>query len=356
MTGTNFTTKHLIYYGNSNLMQKVPSESVHLVVTSPPYPMIEMWDDTFSKLNPLIKEQLVKEDGFEAHRLMSEELEKTWREVARVLMPGGIACINIGDATRKIGKNFRLFSNHSKVITCFDSMRFMTLPEILWRKQSNKPNKFMGSGMLPTSAYVTQEHEYILIFRKGESRRFEPGDESRYRSAFFWKERNVWFSDIWMDLKGISQKLEGSNSRDRAAAFPFELAYRLMNMYSIQGDTVLDPFLGTGTTMLAAMSSGRNSIGYEIEPSFHGIIDKKVDGFIDHSNEYIMNRIRKHVDFIRERDLAEKETKYLSKKYGFKVMTKQELEISFYQIAEIKKKPDFFGYEVKYRELDKTDF
>ena len=125
----------------------------------------------------------------------------------------------------------------------------------------------MGSGMLPAGAYVTLEHEYILILRKGSKREFklDAQKQNRRESAFFWEERNAWFSDVWMDLKGTSQNLGNRTARLRSAAFPFDLPYRLLNMFSVKGDTVVDPFLGIGTTMWAAMAAGRNCIGYEIE-------------------------------------------------------------------------------------------
>jgi len=90
----------------------------------------------------------------------------------------------------------------------------------------------------------------------------------RKESSYFWEERNVWFSDIWK-LKGVRQLLNDKNTRNRSAAFPFELAYRLINMHSIREDTVLDPFAGTGTTTLASIASSRNSVVYEIDPDFY---------------------------------------------------------------------------------------
>ncbi|NHI91624.1 MAG: site-specific DNA-methyltransferase [Candidatus Lokiarchaeota archaeon] len=346
------STKHLLYFKNSKLMDEIEDESIDLVVTSPPYPMIEMWDDLFCMLNPKIKINLEKNDGKSAHDLMLNELNKTWIEIARVLKTGGIVCINIGDATRKIGKNFQIFSNHSKIINQFESLNFIILPEILWRKQSTKPNKFMGSGTLPTSAYVTQEHEFILIFRKGEPRNFKSKDENRYNSAYFWEERNIWFSDIWMDLKGINQKLNHNDLRERSAAFPFELAYRLINMYSIQGDTVLDPFLGTGTTSFAAIASCRNSFGYETDSNFQALIDERIENINTFSNDCTKERIKNHLDFIKKRELMEKEIKYISNEYGFKVMTKQEVEIILYQIKHIKKLEDLNGFEVSYSKFE----
>jgi len=132
--------------------------------------MIEMWDEIFSKQKPSIGKALRRKDGNQAFELMNRELDRVWKEVYRVLKDGGFACINIGNATRKIGEEFRLYSNHSRILEYCLKLGFSSLPEILWRKQTNAPNKFMGSGMLPAGAYVTLEHEHILVLRKGNKR------------------------------------------------------------------------------------------------------------------------------------------------------------------------------------------
>lgn len=330
-------TKHRVNIGNSQNLKKIEDESVNLIVTSPPYPMIEMWDKIFSSLNPAIEEALNDQNGFEAYDLMNKELNKVWAEVDRVLVPGGIACINIGDATRKIGDSFQLYSNHSRIICCFEKMGYQVLPDILWRKQSNKPNKFMGSGMLPPNAYVTLEHEYILIFRKGSNREFKKQEEKEHRrgSAYFWEERNKWFSDVWEDVKGTSQKMQNKELRNRNGAYPFELAYRLINMYSVKGDTVLDPFLGTGTTIIAAIASGRNSVGYEIDPNFKEFIVDSILSSRDDSNDYIFERINNHINFVNKRIVDKGPLKHASEVYDFAVMTSQEKKTIFSTIQEL---------------------
>lgn len=321
-------SNHYFYFNNSNKLQKIPSKSINLVVTSPPYPMIEMWDEIFSNFNSDIYNSLNNYEGKKAFELMHTVLSEVWEELDRVVVDGGIICINIGDATRKIGDIFELYPNHIKIVDFFINKGYSTLPCIIWRKQSNKPNKFMGSGMLPSCAYVTLEHEYILIFRKGNNRKFSPIDVTKRReSAFFWEERNNWYSDIWFDLKGISQDLLDPDTRKRSAAYPFELAYRLINMFSIMGDNVLDPFLGTGTTSLAAMCSGRNSFGYEIDPNFSNVISQRIKNVKEFQNKLIFNRLKKHLDFIQERESNGKEAKHFSERYNFPVITSQETEI-----------------------------
>lgn len=329
-------TNHRIFTGDSRSLSQVEDASVELVITSPPYPMIEMWDDLFSDLNSEVNNHLQNGDGRAAFEQMHQELEKVWAEISRVLVDGGIACINIGDATRKIGGSFRVFQNHSRIIDVFEDLGFEPLPEVLWRKPVNSGAKFMGSGMLPPNAYVTLEHEYILVFRNGKcSRSFEPSSERRYNSAYFWEERNQWFSDVWMDIRGELQSLEQSELRNRSAAYPFEIPYRLVNMYSVYGDTVLDPFWGTGTTSLAAMVAGRNSVGYELEKEFIQLFESQLADVPAYSRKVIKQRIDNHKNFVEERLADGYEFNYDADNYSFPVTTKQEKSIQFYSVSEI---------------------
>jgi len=202
---------------------------------------------------------------------------------------------------------------------------FTPLPSIIWRKQSNAPNKFMGSGMLPAGAYVTHEHEHILIYRKGGKRQFTSKEEKQVRreSAFFWEERNKWFSDLW-DLKGTRQKLDKSAERERSAAYPFELPFRLIAMYSVKGDTVLDPFMGTGSTHAAAIALGRDSIGYEIDPTLEGTIEGTISAAVEWGKQRQQKRLDEHTAFVAEREASGKEVKHFNEHHQMKVMTSQE--------------------------------
>ena len=315
-------------------MAAVGDDTIDLVVTSPPYPMIELWDEQFAAADPRVAAALADQDGTRAFDLMHTRLDAVWRECQRVLRPGGLACINIGDATRKIGGEFRLFSNHSRILQALTALQFSVLPDILWRKPTNAPNKFLGSGMLPAGAYVTYEHEYILIARNGAPRTFAtPADKAqRRRSAFFWEERNVWFSDVWLDLVGTTQvlgdlPLANRQLRVRSAAFPFELPYRLIQMHSVIGDTVLDPFLGTGTTTAAAVASGRSSIGFEIESGLEQSIRNAVAAAAPLGREYAQRRLTAHLDFVRSRDQARRPCRHVNRHYGFPVVTGQETDL-----------------------------
>jgi modification methylase len=279
-------TQHKIIIGSSQQMPELTDGSVHLMVTSPPYPMIQMWDDLFcgadSKIAKLWQNlQIDKREEIvrQIYDAMHDYLALVWQETFRVLCDGGIACINIGDATRSINGKFRLFPNHSRVTEICEKIGFTTLPYILWKKPTTKPKykgkgAFLGSGFLPPNAYVTLDCEFILLFRKGNLRKFPVRDPDRYDSAFTKPQRDEWFSQIW-SLKGTRQT--ESDLERRTAAFPGEIAERLIKMFSIKGDTVLDPFLGSGTTIKLAMQNERNSIGYETDQNLIPIIGKKID-------------------------------------------------------------------------------
>ncbi len=217
----------LVFYHSSEGMSELPDGSVQLVVTSPPYPMIEMWDGLFEKLLHLPKGSFAKRpDAFDiSHKFLG----KIWVECYRVLEKGGFLCVNIGDATRTIKSDL----------------------------------------FYPPNAYVTLDCEYILLLRKGSKRAVRPGDSLRYASQYSKKERDVWFSQIW-DFRGTAQDQPGT------APFPDELPYRLIRMFSSLGETVLDPFLGTGRTARIARALGRKGIGYEFNKSLKAVIDGNV--------------------------------------------------------------------------------
>ena len=342
-------TTHKILFQDAKDLKEIASESVDLVVTSPPYPMIGMWDEIFSNQNPEIQDALVCGDGKQAYELMHRIIDPVWDEVFRVLKDGRFACINIGDATRRVNGDFCLYPNHARVLNYLLNIGFSVLPDILWRKQANTPNKFMGSGMLPAGAYVTLEHEYILIVRKGSKRDFKTEGEkdNRRESAMFWEERNTWYSDVWTDIKGAKQNLSNPISRLRSAAFPFDLVYRLINMYSVKGDVVLDPFVGTGTTIAAAMTSGRNSIGVEIDKSFQQAICPIVHHIVTFSNKYLHSRLLRHFEFVKDRIQKSGKLKYTNRYYGFPVVTSQEQFILLNDLIEVQANSDNL-FEVVY--------
>jgi len=236
--------------GDARHLDELRESSVHLVVTSPPYPMIPQWDRLFRAL------------GATDYPGMLSVLSNAWRECYRVLVPGGLLAVNIGDALRTGEEGFRLWPNHAETLLSATRAGFTPLPYLLWKKPTNRPNAFLGSGFLPPNAYVTLDCEYILLFRKGPLRRFPPHDPSREASRFSRAERDRWFSQVWSDVRGARQASAGR----RTGAFPAAVAERLVRMFSVVGDTILDPFAGTGTTLWAAVRCGRRAVGVEWDP------------------------------------------------------------------------------------------
>ena len=295
--------------------------SVQLVVTSPPYPMIAMWDELFAELDAACS---LDQGGDAAFEAMHVQLDRVWAELHRVLVPGGLACINLGDATRTLEKRFQLWPNRARATLGAARAGFVSLPGISWRKPTNAPNKFMGSGMLPAGAYVTYEQEAILIWRKGDKRAFTSADAARRRrSAYFWEERNRWFSDLWEGLTGLRQGLDKA-ARSRSAAFPMELPARLVAMYSLQGDTVLDPFVGTGTTLSAAVMQGRHGVGVDLDGSLAAHVADTLEDAPRAGAAWRAGRLAAHRAFVAGR---EQPPKHHNVPHDTPVITSQEREL-----------------------------
>lgn len=223
-------------------------ETIALIITSPPYPMIKKWDELFDIGR--------RRNSYMVFQLQHESLlDPIWAHCGQLLIPGGILCINIGDATRTYNDEFMCYPNYARITMACMTLGFRPLIPILWKKISNRPNAFLGSGMLPPNAYVSQDHEYIAIFRKGGLRQFKTAQEKENRrcSQYTKEERDLWFRQVW-EIPGAK------NSKD-TSAFPSEIPERLVRMFSVEGDRVLDPFCGTGTTIEAANKYGRIGIG-----------------------------------------------------------------------------------------------
>ncbi|HXQ94912.1 MAG TPA: site-specific DNA-methyltransferase [Thermoplasmata archaeon] len=242
--------------GDARDLPGVAPGSVELVVTSPPYPMIPQWDESF------------RHWGARTYPEMHERLAEVWTACHRALVPGGLLAVNIGDALRTGDDGFRLWPNHVDVERACEAAGFRPLPYILWKKPTNKPNAFLGSGFLPPNAYVTLDCEFILLFRRGALRAFPRADPRRSDSRYTKAERDRWFSQIWDDVRGVRQGPVGR----RTGAFPPEIPRRLIRMFSVAGDCVLDPFAGTGTTLWAAHELGRDSVGVEVDPELTGAL------------------------------------------------------------------------------------
>lgn len=341
------STQHQFLQSNSFESFPIEDESVDAVVTSPPYPMIEMWDEIMGQYDNTIMPAIVAGEGYQAYESMHQLLDKCWKECFRVLKNGGFACINIGDATRTLDGRFQMYSNHSRILQACAAIGFDIMPSIIWRKPTNSPTKFMGSGMLPGGAYVTLEHEWILILRKGTKRSFDKEEQGRRReSAMFWEERNKWFSDQWSDILGTSQALKAGN-RKRSAAYPMEIPHRLIAMYSMYGDVVLDPFSGTGTTSLATMELGRSSIGMDVDAKMLQestlVPTKRETKGALHAR--LEQRMRKHLEFVNSKDMLF--FRYKNASMNMPIKTQQEKLMYLYPIKSISRTENVV--DVKYR-------
>jgi site-specific DNA-methyltransferase (adenine-specific) len=242
--------------GDARDLSFLEDESIHLVVTSPPYWNLKRYNE-----NP---DQLGHINDYES---FLSELEKVWREIFRVLVPGGrLVCI-VGDvcvSRRKFGRHL-VFPLHSDICVLCRKIGFDNLNPIIWHKISNASfevangSKFLGKPYEP-NAIIKNDMEFILMQRKPGGYR-KPTQEQRKLSKIDKKDFNRWFRQIW--------NIPGASTRTHPAPFPLELASRLVRMFSFTSDTVLDPFCGTGTTMIAAIRYGRNSIGIDIDPEYY---------------------------------------------------------------------------------------
>ncbi len=250
----NKTCQRLIN-GDARDLSFLEDESIHLIVTSPPYWNLKRYNE-----NP---DQLGHIDDYES---FLTELEKVWYEIFRILVPGGRLVCVVGDvcvARRRFGRHL-VFPLHADICVLCRKIGFDNLNPIIWHKISNASfevdsgSKFLGKPYEP-NAIIKNDMEFILMQRKPGGYR-KPTQEQRKLSKIDKHDFNTWFRQIW--------NIPGASTRNHPAPFPIELATRLVKMFSFHGDTVLDPFCGTGTTMIAALRNGRNSIGIDIDPEY----------------------------------------------------------------------------------------
>jgi modification methylase len=246
---------HRLINDDARDLSFLEDESVHLVITSPPYWNLKRYNE-----NP---DQLGHVKDYED---FLQELEKVWRHIFRILVPGGrLVCVvgNVCIARRSFGRHlvFPLLSDIS--VICWRS-GYDNLTLIIWHKIANASyevtngSKFLGKPYEP-NAIIKNDMEFILMQRKPGGYR-KPTTDQREASRISKKNFDNWFQQIWT--------IPGASTRNHPAPFPLELAARLVRMFSFVGDTILDPFCGSGTTMVAALRHGRHSIGVEIDPEY----------------------------------------------------------------------------------------
>jgi DNA modification methylase len=252
------TTTHLLHKGDARNLSWVADESVHLVVTSPPYWTLKEYAPHQHQLGAI-----------EDYEQFLTELDKVWMECSRVLVPGGRICCVVGDvcvSRKKAGRHY-VMPLHADIMVRSRRSGLDSLTPILWFKIANGATEAEGNGAgfygkpYQPGSIVKNDFEYILFLRKGGSYR-SPSPIQKALSMLSKPEMQGWLRTAWTDIKGESTR------NGHPAPFPPELAERLIRLFSFAGDTILDPFVGTASTSLAAMASGRNSIGNEIDPTY----------------------------------------------------------------------------------------
>jgi DNA modification methylase len=258
----------LLKRGDARDLGWLADESCHLVVTSPPYWTLKRYNDAPGQLG-----HVADYEGF------LDELDEVWRQVYRVLTPGGRLCCVVGDvclSRRKNGRH-RVVPLHSDIAVRCRKIGFDNLNPIIWYKIANATTEVEGGGRFlgkpyEPNAIIKNDIEFILMQRKPGGYRRPTGKQRRLsmieRDSF-----NEWFRQIW--------RLAGASTSAHPAPFPLVLADRLVRMFSFHGDTVLDPFMGTGTTVVAAVRSGRNAVGVEIDGDYFHQAEEGVRGSAD---------------------------------------------------------------------------
>jgi len=233
-----------IFCKSSEKMDELPDNSVHLMVTSPPYNVSKEYDRDLSLTEYL------------------ELLKTVWQETYRVLVPGGRACINIANLGRK-----PYIPLHSYIIEGMQSIGYLMRGEVIWDKASSaSPSTAWGSWLSAANPVLRDTHEYILVFSKDTFSRRREGKKNTIKKEEFLE----WTKSVWT-FPAVSARQIG-----HPAPFPEELPHRLIQLYTFKGDVVLDPFVGSGSTCLSAIKDERNYIGYDINPDYVKLAEKRI--------------------------------------------------------------------------------
>jgi DNA modification methylase len=264
-------TNHLLHKGDARELSFIPESSVHLIVTSPPYWTLKEYRDADGQMGHI-----------DNYAEFISELNRVWAHCYRALVPGGRLICVVGDvclSRRKNAGEHTVVPLHASIqVECKD-LGFSNLAPIIWYKIANAKFEAEGNGAgflgkpYEPNAVIKNDIEYILMERKPGGYR-SPTIEARVLSVIAGQKHKEWFQQIWSGLTGAS-------TRNHPAPYPLELAERLVRMFSFVGDTVLDPFMGTGTTNLAASNWGRHSIGVEIDDHYFGMAKKR---FVESEN------------------------------------------------------------------------
>lgn len=280
-------TKHNIINGDSRQMDFLKDKSVHLVITSPPYWQLKDYGS---------KNQIGYHDSYEAY---INNLNLVWKECYRVLNNGCRLCINIGDqfARSVYYGRYKVIPIRTEIIKFCESIGFDYMGAVIWQKQTTTNTtggaSLMGSYPHPRNGVLSIDYEFILIFKKLGTPN-KPSREIKEQSAMTKEEWKTYFSGHW--------NFNGAKQDGHIAMFPEKLPHRLIKMFSFIGDTILDPFLGSGTTSLSAKKLHRNSVGYEINEEFFSIIKEKlrINSPDIYSSEFYFHKQELKTDFENE--------------------------------------------------------
>ena len=251
-------------HGDARDLSFLQDESVHLVLTSPPYWTLKRYNEHADQLGHI--------SDYEAFLL---ELKKVWQECHRILVPGGRLVCVVGDvclSRRAFGRHL-VMPLHADIAVICRNLGFDNLNPIIWHKISNASfevengSKFLGKPYEP-NAIIKNDIEFILMQRKPGGYR-KPTQQQRDLSRMSKDEFNLWFRQFW--------SIPGESTRNHPAPFPLELAHRIVRMFSFVEDLVVDPFCGSGTTVLAAMKTGRNSVGVEIDSKYIDLAKQRLN-------------------------------------------------------------------------------
>jgi len=257
-------TRHRLILGDSRQMDQIEDESVHLIVTSPPYWTLKQYPERSGQLGLV-----------EDYESFLAELDKVWRHALRVLVRGGRLIVVVGDVClprRRFGRHV-VFPLHASIQEHCRAIGFDNLAPVIWSKIANAQfevengSHFLGKPYEP-NGIVKNDIEYVLFQRKAGGYR-QPSLAARLLSVIPEPCQREWFQQIW--------SLGGASTRQHPAPYPLSVAERLIRMFSFAGDTVLDPFMGTGTTNLAASRWGRHSIGFEVEPAYYKLACRRLE-------------------------------------------------------------------------------
>lgn len=256
-------TNHTIINGDCRYMKEVADKSVHLIITSPPYWQLKDYGTA---------NQIGFNDSYEQY---INHLNLVWKECYRVLHDGCRLCINIGDqfARSVYYGRYKVIPIHSEIIRFCEAVGFDFMGQIIWQKSTTMNTTgggaVMGSFPYPRNGIAKLDYEYILLFKK-QGKAPVPSVEQKDNSKMTNEEWNTYFNGHWY--------FNGARQDKHLAMFPDELPKRLIKMFSFYGETVMDPFLGSGTTSAVARMLGRNSIGYEINPDYIPLIKQRIGG------------------------------------------------------------------------------